>query len=130
MNKTLLFTKIIYSLFLICTIITCAIVYSNVDNSIATKFVMGYAVFALFMLLYIPILTLFNARKLKWNYLNRVLNEFIFLFAIMFVLNCTFDYIFKNSNIDILHAGSNALGLSFGLAFVNVTFLKKEKNYL
>jgi len=52
----------------------------------------------------------------------------MFLFAIMFVLNCAFDYIFKNSNIDMLHAGSNALGLSFGLAFVDVTFLKKEKN--
>ena len=79
------------------------------------------------MLLYVPIITLFNARKLKWNYLSRILIEFIFLFVIMFALNCTFDYIFKNSNINILHAGSHALGLSFGLAFVDVTFLKKEK---
>ena len=128
MNKTLLFTKIIYFLFLICTIITCTIVYNNVDNNIAIKFVIGYGVFALFMLLYVPIITLFNARKLKLNYLKRVLNEFIFLFAIMFVLNCAFDYIFKNSNIDMLHAGSNALGLSFRLAFVDVTFFEKEKN--
>ena len=128
MNKTLLFTKIIYFVFLICTIITCTIVYNNIDSNIAIKFVIGYGVFALFMLLYVPIITLFNARKLKLNYLKRVLNEFIFLFAIMFVLNCAFDYIFKNSNIDMLHAGSNALGLSFGLAFVDVTFFKKEKN--
>lgn len=128
MNKTLLFTKIIYSLFGICTIITCTIVYNNVDNNMATKFVMGYAVFVLFMLLYVPIITLLNARKLKWDYLNKVLSKFIFLFATMFVLNCTFDYIFKNSNIDILHAGSTALGLSFGLAFMDVTFFKKEKN--
>jgi len=127
MNKVLLFTKIMYSLFLICTVFTCAIVYNNVDNNIAIKFVIGYAIFALFMLLYVPIITLFNARKLKWNYLSRVLTEFIFLFVIMFVLNCSFDYIFKNSNINILHAGSHALGVSFGLAFVDVTFLKKEK---
>ena len=127
MNKILLFTKIIYSLFLTCTIITGTIVYSNVDNNIATKFVMGYAVFVLFMLLYVPIITLFNARKLKRDYLKKVLTKFIFLFSIMFILNCAFNYIFKNSNIDILRAGSNALGLSFGLAFLDVTFFKKGK---
>lgn len=127
MSKILLFTKIIYSLFLTCTIITLTIVYNNVDNNIATKFVMGYAVFVLFMLLYVPIITLFNARKLKRDYLKNVLTKFIFLFAIMCVLNCAFNYIFKNSSIDILHAGSNALGLSFGLAFLDVTFLKKGK---
>lgn len=128
MSKTLLFTKVIYSLFAICTIITCAIIYNNVDNNMATKFVIGYAVFVLFMLLYVPIITLLNARKLKWTYLNKVLIEFIFLFLVMFVINCAFDYIFKNSNIDMLDAGFNALGLSFGLAFMDVIFFKKEKN--
>lgn len=126
-NKTLLFTKIVYSLFLIGTIITCIIVYNNIDNNIALKFVIGYALFVFFMLLYIPIITLFNARKLKWDYIKKVLNEFIFFFAIIFVLNCAFDYIFKSSNIDILYACSHALGLSFGMAFIDVTFLKKEK---
>ncbi len=124
MSKTLLFTKVIYLLFGICTIITCIIVYNNVDNNIATKFVMGYAGLVLFMLLYIPIITLFNARKLKWGNLKKVLNKFIFLFSIMFLLNCGLNYIFK-ANINILHAGSNALGLSFGLAFMDVIFLKK-----
>lgn len=41
--------------------------------------------------------------------------------------NCTFDYIFKNSNIDILDACTHSLALSFSTAFIDVTFLKKGK---
>ncbi|AVK47619.1 hypothetical protein AXY43_06010 [Clostridium sp. MF28] len=128
MSKALLFNKVIYLVFFICTIITFIIVYSNIDNSMASKFVIGYAVFALFMLLYVPIITLFNARKLKWDYLRKVLNKFVIMFATFFVLNCTFDYIFKSPNVDILNAASHAVGLSFGLAFVDVTFLERRKN--
>lgn len=127
MSKTVLFNKVIYSIFFICTIITCIIVYSNIDNSMASKFVIGYAVFALFMLLYVPIITLFNARKLKWDYLRKVLNEFVIMFATFFVLNYAFDYIFKSPNVDLLNAASHAVGLSFGLAFVDVTFLERRK---
>lgn len=127
MSKTLLFTKVIYSIFFICTIITCIIVYSNIDNSMALKFVIGYAVFALFMLLYVPIITLFNARKLKWDYLRKVLSKFTIKFVIFFALNCVFDYIFKSPNIDLLNAASHAVGLSFGLAFLDVTFLDRRK---
>lgn len=68
-NKILLLTKIVYSLFLIGTIIACIIVYNNIDNN--------------------------------------------------------FDYIFKNCNIDLLKACTHALGLSFGMAFIDITFLKK-----
>lgn len=82
MSKTLLFTKVIYSIFFICTIITCIIVYGNIDNSMALKFVISYAVFALFMLLYVPIITLFNARKLKRDYLRKVLSKFAIKFVI------------------------------------------------
>lgn len=126
-NKTLLFTKFVYSLFLIGTIITCIIVYKNIDNNMASKFVIGYALFVLFMLLYVPIITLLNARKLKWDYLKKVLREFIFFFAVIFLLNCAFDYFFKSSNIDIFDACTNALAISFGTAFIDVTFLKKGK---
>ena len=127
MSKALLFNKVIYLVFFICTIITFIIVYSNIDNSMASKFVIGYAVFALFMLLYVPIITLFNARKLKWDYLRKVLNKFVIMFATFFVLNCAFDYIFKSPNVDLLNAASHAVGLSFGLAFVDVTFLEGRK---
>ncbi|NRT86343.1 hypothetical protein [Clostridium beijerinckii] len=127
MSKALLFNKVIYLVFFICTIITCIIVYNDVDNSMASKFVIGYAVLALFMLLYVPIITLFNARKLKWDYLRKVLIKFVIMFATFFALNCVFDYIFKSPNVDILNAASHALGLSFGLAFVDVTFLERRK---
>lgn len=126
-NNTLLFTKIVYSLFLIWTIIICIIIYNNIDNNITLKLVIGYALFVLFMLLYVPIITLFNARKLKWDYLKKVLNEFIFFFTIIFAFNCMFEYLFNHSDIDILDECFDALSLSFGVAFIDVTFLKKGK---
>ncbi|GAA0077001.1 hypothetical protein UT300005_13790 [Clostridium sp. CTA-5] len=126
-GKTLLFTKVLYSIFIIWTILTFFIIYNNVNNNIALKAVIGYALFTFFMLLYIPIITLFNARNLKWNYIKKVLKKFIFLFITIFIVNCAFDYIFKSSNIDIFNSCSHALGLSFGLAFIDIIFLKKEK---
>jgi hypothetical protein len=124
-NNTLLFTKIIYLLVIIGTIITMIVVYNNIDNNIATKFVIGYAVLIIFFLLYVPIITLINARRFKWTYIKKMLNEAIFFFVIIFIFNCVFDYIFKRSCIDIVNACINSFCISFSGAFIDVTFLKK-----
>ncbi|AOR25121.1 hypothetical protein [Clostridium taeniosporum] len=127
-NKLLLFTKILYSICIIWTIISFIIIYSNINNNISSKLVIGYGLFIFFMLLYIPIITLFNARKLKWNSLKRILKKFISLFITFFIVNCAFDYIFRSYNIDVFNSFYHALGLSFGLAFMDVIFFKKENN--
>ena len=124
-NKRLLLTKALYSLTIVWTIITCIIVYNNIDNNMASKFVIGYALFVLLMLIYVPIITLFNAKTLKWIILKKILKQFIFLFALSFLLRCAFNYIFKNSNINILDAITHSLALAFSIAFINVTFLRR-----
>ena len=126
-NKRLLLTKIIHFLVLIWTIITLIIVYNNVHNNIASKFVIGYALFALLMLLYIPIIILFNIRKLKYYYIKKVLKKFIFSFIIFFLFKYVFEYIFNHSNIDILDVCFDAMRLSFGTTLVDAIFLKEEK---
>ncbi|SMB85199.1 hypothetical protein SAMN00017405_1617 [Desulfonispora thiosulfatigenes DSM 11270] len=78
------------------------------------------------MILYVPFVTILNSRRLKWIEIRKRLLKFIALFAMFGVVNYVFDYVFRPSNIDLFRAFSNALGLSFGISFVDVIFLKKK----
>ena len=126
-NKTLIFTKSVYLLVIIGAIISGIIIYNDIKNNIATKFVLGYALLCAFFLLYVPIITIVNARKLKWEYIKKLLKEFVICFAMIFVLNCILDYVFISHNIDLLDALLDAGSLSFCITFIDVTFLKKDK---
>jgi hypothetical protein len=127
-NKALFFTKILYVLFIIGTIITLFIVYKDINSSIAFKFVTGYVLLTVFMLIYIPFITILNSRKLKWVEIRKKLFKFIAVFIIFGALNYGFDYIFRPSKIDLLREFSIALSLAFGVSFIDVTFLKKKEN--
>ena len=123
-DRTSIFTRILYVLFVIGTIITLFIVYKNVDSSIVFKFVMGYLFLSIFMILYIFFITILNSRKLKWVEVRKKILRFIALFVLFVVLNYSFDYFFRPSNINLYRIFSIALGLSFGISFIDVTLLK------
>ncbi|OPJ59597.1 hypothetical protein [Clostridium chromiireducens] len=127
-NKTLIFTKSLYFLIIIGAIISGIIIYNDINNNIAIKFVLGYALLCVFFILYVPIITIVNARKLKLEYIKKLLKEFVICFAMFFVLNCILDYVFISPNIDFLDALSDAGSLSFCVTFIDVTFLKKDTN--
>lgn len=127
-NTTLVFTKILYILFIIGTIISLFIVYKNIGSSSAFKFLMGYLFLTFFLLLYIPLITILNLRKLKWVEVRKRLFKFIALCVLFGGLNYGFDYVFRPSNIDLFREFSIALGLAFGASFIDVTFLKKKEN--
>lgn len=124
--KQLFFTKIIYGLFLIATIITMFIVYMNIDNTLAFHFLIGYAFFVFFMLIYVSIITIVNVRKFKWAYIRTSIFKFIALFILLSAITYTFDYIMRPSKIDLLRIFSNSLGLSFGIAFFDIVFFKEK----
>ncbi len=67
MKKNILsnFTKIIYALFAIGTIISIYIVYEKVDNDSAIEFLFGYMYFTLFFVVYIPVTTILNSKGFK-----------------------------------------------------------------
>lgn len=124
----LLFTKLLYVLFIIWTIISLFIVYKNIDSSIAFKFLIGYLFFTFFMILYVPFITILNSRKLKWVEIRKKLFRFLALFILYGALNFVIDYIFRPSKIDLFREFSVALGLAFGSSFTDITFLKKKEN--
>lgn len=79
------------------------------------------------MILYIPIITILNSRKLKWVEIRKRLFKFFSLFILFGSLNYIFDYVFRHSNIDLSGAISKSVGLAFGISFFEVIFLKKER---
>ena len=125
-NSMLIFTKILYGLFLIGTIITLLIVYIRIDTSISFKFLIGYVLFAFFMLLYVPIITIINSRKLKWVEIRKRLLKLLILFVFFAISHYIFDFFSKPSKIDLFRELTTALSLAFGISFIDVTFLKKE----
>ncbi|MDS1030050.1 hypothetical protein RDV78_06020 [Bacillota bacterium LX-D] len=126
-KMSLIFTRILYTLFIIGTIISLFIVYKDIDNSIAFKFLIGYLFFTFFLILYVPFITILNSRKLKRVEIRKRLFKFIALFILFGSLNYIFDYVFRPSNIDVFREFSIALGLAFGISFIDVTFLKKKE---
>lgn len=127
-NKILLFTKVIWSLFIVTTIALLIISYNNINNSITHIFSSWYVLLVVFFILYTPIITIFNARNLKWYDIKNRLIKFISLFVLFLAVNCGFNYVFKSSNTDLSSSCYNALGLSFAITFIDVTFLKREDN--
>lgn len=127
-NNSLAFlTKTIFALFFIGTIISLFIVYKDIDNSIAVKFVIGYAIFALLLLIYVPIITVINSKRLKWVEIRKRIFKFILLFAFFGALHYGFDYFFRPEKMDLLRQFSTAFGLAFGMSFIDVTLLKREE---
>ncbi len=125
-NATLFFTKILYVIFILGTIVSLLIVYKDIDSSIAFKFLMGYLFLIFFLLLYVPFITILNSRKLKWVEIRKRLFKFIALFILFGTLNYGFDYVFRTSNIDLFREFSIALGLTFSISFIDITLLKRE----
>lgn len=125
-DKLLILTRVLYILFLIGTIISLVIVYKDIKNNIAIKFVIGYVILTFFLLLYIPIVTILNLRKSKLIDIKTRMIKFISLFIIFTALNYGIDFILRHSNINIFREIPTALGLAFGLSFIDVILFKKK----
>ena len=128
MKNNILLIPILYVIFIIGTIIMLFIAYMNIDCSIPTPLIIGYLVLTLSLVIYTFIRTIFNLRKLRWFEIRERVFKFITLFVSFGILNYSFDYFFRHSNIDLFKEFSTSLGLIFALSFVDITFLKKKEN--
>jgi tryptophan-rich sensory protein len=125
-NTVLIFTRILYVLTVIGTIISLFIVYKDIDSIFAIRFLIGFLYFVLFVILYVLSITFINLRKFQGAEIRKILIKFIVLFISFGVLNYVFDYFFRPSNINFFREFSVALGLSFGITFIDATFLKSK----
>lgn len=127
-DRVIIFTRILFVLFAVGTVISMVIVYSDADGKLAYNFLLGYVFLAFFMLLYTPIVTIINSRKLKWTEIRRKILRFFVFFILLSILNFVFDYLIRPSDIDAFRIFSNAFGVSFGISFIDVLFLRKTES--
>lgn len=64
-KRVLFFTRILYIIFTIGTIVSLFIIYKDFDSRIAYNFVLGYVFLAFFMILYIPLTSFIDVIFLK-----------------------------------------------------------------
>ncbi|WP_407370635.1 hypothetical protein [Carnobacterium sp.] len=126
-NKRLLFTKVLYGLFLSATIVTFFIIYKNIDNAISFKILVGYLFLTFFMLIYVPFTALVNIRNFKGVYIRKRIFKFITVFILLSTVNYFFGYVMRSSKIDLFNVFSTSFGISFGIAFSEIIFFK-DKN--
>lgn len=80
------------------------------------------------MLIYFPIITIINARKFKWIEIRSKLFKFIIIFTLTAVMKYLFGYLFTPAKIDLFNIISTSLGLSFGISFIDIIFLKNKED--
>lgn len=121
-----IFTRVLYIIFAIQTVILLWVVYKDINSDITFKFAIAYLFLTFFLLFYTPFITILNLKRLRWVDIRKRLFKFITLFVLFGTLNYGFDYVFRPSNIDLLRAFSISFGLAFGISFIDVIFLKKK----
>ena len=128
MKNNISFTKIIYLLIIVATIITGFIVYKDIDSKVAIGFVIGYVIFLFVYLLFTIFITIYNSRKFKWIELRRRFFKVAIYFITISVLNYILHYFFRPSEIDLFKILTRAFAIAFGVCFSDVMFLKKKEN--
>ena len=90
-DKSLLFTKILYGVLVAWTILLLIIIEININNTFSKIFGFGYITLVLFSLIYVPIITFRNAKKVKKIYVRKAFKSFVIsyisTFAFFFILN-------------------------------------------
>ena len=84
----------LYTIFVLSTIITLFIVYKDIDNSFSFKFVIGYVIFLILFLIYFIIATVINMRKLKWFDIRKRMYRFIASFVFLSGTSIIYYYFF------------------------------------
>ncbi|WP_338786115.1 hypothetical protein [Metabacillus sp. FJAT-53654] len=123
---TNLISNMFYTIFVVSTIITLFIVYKDIDNSFAIKFVIGYVVFLMLFIFYFIVATVNNMRKVKWVDIIKRMYRFISTFVLLSGTSIIYCYFFRQTEIDYYRIFHIALGLSLGIAFFDLAFSSKK----
>ncbi|MPN02913.1 hypothetical protein SDC9_150134 [bioreactor metagenome] len=117
--------KIIYSTFIIWTIMVLFIVYRNIEFPFAFQFIIGYVIFLMLVSLHCLINIFLNMRKSKWSTIRKKISTFIMGALIILALNVLFIYLVKGE-LRITYTILNAIVFSFALTFGEMMFKKRN----
>ena len=125
-NKSLIIKVFMYISFMLGAIVTTFIIYKNINNEFADKFVIGYLIIVFLLVpLYFLFISILNMRRLNGVEIRKRFLKFIGLFILYSVSILVLDYFFRPSKIDYLRTFSISLSVSYGMSFYDL--FKKRK---
>ncbi|MBU3219553.1 hypothetical protein [Clostridium algidicarnis] len=114
--RPLKFINIMYSIFIPGIILTMYIVYKDIKNIWAIRFVIGYVVFMMLFLVYLVGSIIFKLKNLKWKEIKGRLIKVFFICISMWAINILSMYLIKGE-IMILHNLEIPMAMAFGITF-------------
>lgn len=122
------FSKVVLSMFIIYTIIVLILVFVALDLSFTYYFIIGYLIFCILLAIYAIAMTIIKLRKLTRVEIRNRFKKFFTLLLAFWIMNYLFNNGLKIANAHIFKGFSTALGLAYGLSFLDLLFFNKRKN--
>ncbi|WP_099187821.1 hypothetical protein [Tepidibacter mesophilus] len=128
MNKNINLPKMITGIVLMQLGVLFLSMFTGIENWINTKTLIILIGSMILYPIYIGIIIIINIRKLEKGNLKKRSIGFIKSFLGLSLLNYICNY-FKISNSSLLSLISTAFGVSFGIYFMDIAWLKKKEKY-
>lgn len=118
---------IIYSLFIAMTIITLFVIYRDIPSRATLNFVTAYAIFAIFIPLYILIRVLCTVKHFTFNEVKKEGVKFLILFLGIILLRFIGDLFLPLPNLRLSRTLPSSLIFAFGITCFDIALSKRPK---
>lgn len=125
-NKGKYINIFLYSIFLLGLLVTFYIILTDIDTPYAFRFIIGFVIFLLLFGLFQVLLMIMNVRKMPAADISKRIVRFLGIFAFLMAVSLLSNYFFKPEGSKNWDFGI-PLGVSLGIAFSDLMFVRKKK---
>ena len=118
---------IIYSLFIFMTIATLFVIYRDIPSKATLNFVTAYAIFAIFIPLYILIRVLFTVKHFTFEEVKKEGVKFLMFFIGIMMLRFIGDFFLPLPDLKLSKMLPSSLIFAFGITCFDIVLSKRSK---
>ncbi|MDH2337096.1 MAG: hypothetical protein E7J22_10670 [Clostridium perfringens] len=118
---------IIYSLFIFMTIATLFVIYRDIPSKATLNFVTAYAIFAIFIPLYILIRVLFTVKQFTFEEVKKEGVKFLMFFIGIMMLRFIGDFFLPLPDLKLSKMLPSSLIFAFGITCFDIVLSKRPK---
>ena len=118
---------IIYSLFIFMTIATLFVIYRDIPSKATLNFVTAYAIFAIFIPLYILIRVLFTVKHFTFEEVKKEGVKFLMFFIGIMMLRFIGDFFLPLPDLKLSKMLASSLIFAFGITCFDIVLSKRPK---
>lgn len=122
-------TIFLYIIFGVSTAGLIFIMVKGIDTPFVFKFVIGYLMFLIAFFIYISTIAIMQMRKLKWISIRKRLIRFLIWFIFLGTTTYVINFIFNRPSEGLIEVLDVPLGVSMGIAFLDLLFHKDDEEY-